>query len=319
MVIEVAAAVIERADGAFLLARRPAGKVYAGWWEFPGGKIGDAETPETALARELHEELGIDVRRAYPWITRVFAYPHATVRLNFFRVVEWSGEAHPQEGQAIVWQRLDATTAEPMLPANAPVLASLALPQEYAITSAQTMGVDAMLAQLERRLRAGLKLVQVREPGMAGFERDRFTAQVVAMAHRHGCKVLVKSPFPDTDGIHFTASQLMALDARPKQPLVAASCHTREDLDRAMNLEMDFAVLGPVRTTTTHGSVQPLGWEGFEKLARGASIPVYAIGGLTREDLGRACTCGAHGLAMIRGSWNGSITRPRPSPAHRPG
>jgi 8-oxo-dGTP diphosphatase len=190
-----------------------------------------------------------------------------------------------------------------MLPANALVLASLALPLEYAITSAATIGVEPMLKKLERRLQAGLKLVQVREPGMAGVERDRFTAQVVAIAHRYGCKVLVKSPFPDADGIHFTASELMALDAKPKSPLVAASCHTREELERAMKLEMDFAVLGPVRATSSHPAVGPLRWEGFAQLAHGASIPVYAIGGVTRRDIERARSCGAHGLAMIRGSW----------------
>jgi len=89
VIVEVAAAVILRADGAFLLAKRPAGKVYAGWWEFPGGKVEAGEPAERALERELHEELGIDVRRAWPWLTRVFTYPHATVRLNFFRVTEW--------------------------------------------------------------------------------------------------------------------------------------------------------------------------------------------------------------------------------------
>ena len=120
--VEVAVAVIERADGAFLLAQRPAGKVYAGWWEFPGGKVDEGESAVAALSRELHEELGIDVRRAYPWITRRFVYPHAMVRLNFFRVVEWAGEPHPREDQAIRWQRFDAPMAEPMLPANAPVL-----------------------------------------------------------------------------------------------------------------------------------------------------------------------------------------------------
>ena len=303
--IEVAAAVIERADGAFLLAQRPAGKVYAGWWEFPGGKIHAGESARAALARELREELGIDARRAYPWITRIFAYPHATVRLNFFRVLEWGGEPYPKEGQAIVWQRLDAPMAEPMLPANAPVLRSIALPREYAITCAETMGVDAMLAQLERRLRAGLRLVQVREPGMMAAERNRFTAQVVALAHRHGCKVLVKSAFPDADGIHFTASELVALDARPKKLLAAASCHTRAELERAMDLEMDFAVLGPVHATTSHTSMRPLGWEELARLAHAATIPVYAIGGMTRADLERAWSCGAHGLAMIRGSWTG--------------
>src|SRR5258706_9289614 len=113
-VVEVAAAVIQRPDGSFLLAQRPPGKVYAGYWEFPGGKAEPGETPERALVRELHEELGIDVMRSYPWITRVFAYPHATVRLNFFRVLAWQGEPHPREDQAIVWQRLDAPMAQPM-------------------------------------------------------------------------------------------------------------------------------------------------------------------------------------------------------------
>src|SRR3954453_12623628 len=89
--IEVAAAVIQRPDGAFLLAQRPAGKVYAGYWEFPGGKVEPGEPVERALARELHEELGIDVATSYPWLVRVFTYPHATVRLNFRRVLHWKG------------------------------------------------------------------------------------------------------------------------------------------------------------------------------------------------------------------------------------
>src|SRR5215510_11486634 len=129
-VIEVAAAVIQRPDGAFLLARRPPGKVYAGYWEFPGGKAEPGEPAARALSRELHEELGIDVETAYPWITRVFTYPHGTVRLWFFRVVSWKGEPHPREEQAIAWQKPGAATVAPMLPANAPVLASLMLPVE---------------------------------------------------------------------------------------------------------------------------------------------------------------------------------------------
>ena len=99
-------------------AQRPAGKVYAGWWEFPGGKMEAGEPAERALARELHEELGIEVRRAYPWITRVHFYEHATVMLHFFRVVEWTGEPRAREGQALVWQRLDAPIAEPKPPVS---------------------------------------------------------------------------------------------------------------------------------------------------------------------------------------------------------
>src|SRR5437868_9592714 len=147
-VIEVAAAVIQRPDGRFLLAQRPTGKVYAGYWEFPGGKIEAGEGAASALFRELHEELGIDVRASYPWITREYVYPHGHVRLNFFRVVSWKGEPHPREDQAIAWQALNRAMAAPMLPANAPVLAALALPHEYAITDAARIGVPRMLEAL---------------------------------------------------------------------------------------------------------------------------------------------------------------------------
>lgn len=293
--IEVAAAVLQRPDGAFLLAQRPAGKVYAGYWEFPGGKIEPGEAANAALARELHEELGIDIGEAYPWLTRVYTYPHGTVRLQFFRVHEWKGEPHPREDQAISWQQPGAGMAAPMLPANAPILAALALPDEYAVTNAAQYGAAAMLSRLERRLKQGLKLVQVREPGFP--EREAFTRQLIELAHRYGCKVMVKAPFPGADGIHFTASELMKLEQRPAG-LAAASCHSRAELDQAMKLELDFVVLGPVRDKSP-----ALGWRTFRELARLVSIPVYAIGGLTSADLTDARRAGAHGIAMIRGAW----------------
>jgi 8-oxo-dGTP diphosphatase len=299
-VIEVAAAVIERRDGSFLLAQRPPGKLYAGYWEFPGGKVEPGEDPARALFRELHEELGIDVERAYPWIRRVFTYPHGTVGLNFFRVTQWHGAPHPREDQAIAWQLPGAAIAAPMLPANAPVLASLALPHEYAITDAARFGIAEMLARLERRLESGLKLLQIREPQLPPVQRELFTSQAIGLAHRYGCKVLVKQPHEGADGRHFTAAELMGLGERPPGRLAAASCHTRTELEHAMRLELDFAVLGPV---LEKNAAAALGWEQFAAVARGASIPIYAIGGLQRAHLEEAWSAGAHGLAMIRGSW----------------
>jgi 8-oxo-dGTP diphosphatase len=296
-VIEVSAAVLLRADGSFLLAQRPAGKVYAGYWEFPGGKAESGEPPEQALARELHEELGIDIAQAYPWLTRVFTYPHGTVRLRFYRVFSWEHEPHPREDQAIAWQAPGAPMAAPMLPANAPVLASLALPVEYAITDAARLGSAEMLARLERRLAGGLRLLQIREPDLGEEARRLFTQQALGLARRYGCKVLVKAPFPGADGVHYTAAELMRLDTRPKDALVAASCHTRAELERAMQLELDFAVLGPVRDKAA------IGWELFRGLAADSTIPVYAIGGLSPVDREAAWRAGAHGIAMIRAAW----------------
>jgi 8-oxo-dGTP diphosphatase len=140
-----------------------------------------------------------------------------------------------------------------------------------------------------------LKLLQIREPGFE--ENDAFTRQAISLAHRHGAKVLTKKQEVGADGVHFTAADLMALKEKPRLGLVAASCHTREELDHAMRLELDFAVLGAVKDKAA------IGWQRFAQIADGASIPVYAIGGLARGDLEDAWRAGAHGVAMIRGAW----------------
>src|SRR4030081_2014117 len=134
--IEVVAAVIFNQRGEFLLARRPPGKPYAGYWEFPGGKVEPGEDAAAALAREIHEELGIEVTLAYPWLTRDFDYSHADVRLRFFRVLAWSGEARGREQQQLEWQSIRRITVAPLLPANGPILRGLELPAVYGLTCA---------------------------------------------------------------------------------------------------------------------------------------------------------------------------------------
>lgn len=306
--MEVVAAVIERSDGAILFAQRPSGKVYAGWWEFPGGKIERDETAAQALRRELHEELGIDVRQAYPWLTRVYTYPHATVRLRFFRVTQWGGEPQPREQQALAWQRLDAPLVEPMLPANAPIIASLRLPHEYAISAAGALGVESFMQRLEERFVSGLRLLQVREKSMDQATLRRFAVRAIDLAHRHGARVLLNADENlarevGADGVHLTSEALMVLQARPRGMLVAASCHTAAELARAMQLELDLAVLGPVRATASHPGAALLGWQRFAGLVADTSLPVYAIGGMDAADLETARQSGAHGVAMISAAW----------------
>ncbi|PIM51959.1 8-oxo-dGTP diphosphatase MutT [Roseateles chitinivorans] len=124
--VDVAVGVLVRREASgreteFLLTSRPEGKVYAGYWEFPGGKLEAGETVEQALRRELHEELGITIGAAHPWKIELMEYPHAKVRLHFCKVYEWTGEFEMREGQSMSWQHLPVQV-QPVLPGTIPVL-----------------------------------------------------------------------------------------------------------------------------------------------------------------------------------------------------
>lgn len=123
--VDVAVGILIQADGSFLLTSRPSGKAYAGYWEFPGGKLEAGETVQDALRRELHEELGILIESAETWKVAMVDYPHALVRLSFCKVFRWSGDMHMREQQSCAWQTLPVRVA-PVLPGTVPVLRWLA-------------------------------------------------------------------------------------------------------------------------------------------------------------------------------------------------
>jgi 8-oxo-dGTP diphosphatase len=307
-ITRVAAAVIVRGDGRVLLAQRPEGKAYAGYWEFPGGKLEPGETPAQALARELREELGLVVRRAAPWLVQEYVYPHAHVELNFFRVFAWDGEPHGHDGQAFAWQRPGAFDVAPLLPANTPVLRALRLPPLYGISCASEVGEDAFLARAARAFAAGLELVQLREKDWPPERVGAFAQRLRALAHASGAKVLLNGEADvarrlGLDGVHWTSARLAAARSRPDDLIVGASCHGADDVARAGALGCDFAVLGPVRETPSHPGARALGFDGFARAIERTRLPVYALGGLVAADLDAAIDHGAHGIAMRRGAW----------------
>jgi 8-oxo-dGTP diphosphatase len=119
--VDVAVGVLIDGEGRFLLTSRPPGKVYAGYWEFPGGKLEAGESVQAALRRELHEELGISIGASVAWKIEEVDYPHALVRLHFRKVFEWRGDFEMREGQRMSWQALPVSVA-PVLPGTVPVL-----------------------------------------------------------------------------------------------------------------------------------------------------------------------------------------------------
>lgn len=307
--VEVAVGVLIAPDGRFLLASRPAGKPYAGYWEFPGGKLEAGETVAAALARELHEELGITIGATYPWVTLIHDYPHALVRLHFHRVFDWSGEFESREGQHFGFFSLADRPDGPLLPATIPVLKWFGLPPVLAISAAGQMGTAAWLAAFERALAAGLRLVVLREPGWNDDQVGELLAGSLPRAHAAGARVLVSSRHGEhlwrrADGVLLTAHDAAQLKVRPPLPLVGVSTHGRGELEHAAALACDFALLGPVLPTASHPGASGLGWEGFARFAEAAPLPVYALGGLSADHLAQAHAAGAHGVALRSAAWS---------------
>lgn len=307
-VVHAAVAVLINQSGSVLLGNRPKGKAWAGWWEFPGGKIEEGESPVQALHRELHEEIGVIVTEAYPWVVRTFDYPDKTVKLNFFIVKAWQGEPEGREGQQLSWQDPSNLTVEPMLPANTPILSALSLPAIYAITNLQDMGEAAFFKALRIQLAAGLKLVQIREKHLDRSALLKFSKALITLAHEYGAKVLMNADLDlvltaGADGIHLTSEVLMSLDQKPKGLIVAASCHNANEIAQAVSLDLDFLMLSPVLPTLSHPEAQGLGWEAFRKIKQDCPLPVYALGGMQNKDLKTAWQFGAHGIAMQRAIW----------------
>ena len=310
MTVEVAAAILLR-DGEFLLAQRPPGKVYAGYWEFPGGKVEPGESLRQALQREVHEELGIVIDQAWPWLSREFSYPHAEVRLKFFRVTSWQGEIVLSEHSGLVWVKIGATApVDPVLPANGPVLRALELPAVYALSNAAENGIVAELMKLESALAGGLRLIQVRDKTLPPPERRRFAAAVMTMARHHGACVLVNDDEElarqvGAHGVHLSSGRVLQIKRRPAFDWVAASCHTAHELAHAATLGLDFVQLSPVLPTPSHPQASGMGWDGFARLVERSPLPVFALGGMRPGMLATACANGAHGIALLRG-WGGS-------------
>lgn len=308
--IDVVCGIVWSADGRYLLAQRPKGRIWDGYWEFPGGKIEPGEAPREAINRELTEELGIRVTRADPWLLKVFDYPHARVRLHFFNVREWSGTPVCLEGQQLHWQGLGAPCeVGPLLPANEPILRALDSPSIFPVTPDDSVSHIRALALVNARLSrlpwgGGPRWLQIRRGPLTSKEWRDWTV----LCAGHGV-----SPIPNTTpelaktvgstALHLTATQLAELATRPAFERVGASVHNRAEIEQAGALGLDYVVLGSVKETATHPGRPGMGWINWADAARWAPLPVYAIGGLRPDDLDDARRLGASGVAMIGGAW----------------
>jgi len=308
--VHVAAGALVDAQGKILLAKRHDESHQGGLWEFPGGKIEPDESGEAALYRELHEELGIQVRSSRLLIRICHQYPDLEVVLHVHRVDHWQGEPHGREGQPLAWVSPSGLDDYPMPAADRPVVRALQLPDSYVITPPRIDSSKHFLQRLDRLLADDIRLFQYRVFDIGDSEPLALFQEVAAYCREAGAMVMLNADLPyadqlHSDGLHLSGRQLHTCDRRPSgYRWVAASCHTAEDLRKAEALALDFAVVSPVLPTRSHPDAQPIGWKGFSELVGDAGIPVFALGGMNAGVLTEAWAAGAQGVAGIRGFWN---------------
>ena len=293
-----------------LISQRPDGKIAAGKWEFPGGKIEGGESARDALDRELHEELGIRLREARPLIVFTHAYSDRIVTLDTWLVTQWDGELHGREGQRFEWRAPITASELDVLPTVLPILRALELSQDYVFTP-PTIKPEQLLRWLKAFERQ--TLVRLRQPYLDHAAYEQLARRMITAARPFGLRVVLDRGETmarrlGAAGVHFPQSVLMQIGtgelAPVKNVLRLASCHDAESLQRAAELGLDAAVLGHVMDTATHAGAAPLGWPRFAELARNANLPVYAIGGVGPADKPQAFDHHAQGVAGISAYWS---------------
>ncbi len=294
--------IVKNATGEIFITRRHENLHQGGLWEFAGGKVEKGETLDTALARELKEEIGIDVIQSTPLICLRHVYADRIVQLHVFVITQFKGEPQSHLGQEWAWVDVKALDNYEFPAANRAILTALRLPPYYAILNDDNAD---LMSRLKYLLAQNIKLIQARLKNLTASQAHHFLLMAYPLCRENGAYLLLNSGGENafempSDGVHLTSRDLLALSKRPENlQWLSASCHNLAELKQAEKIGVDFVVLSPVFKTQTHPDVEPLGWELFSKWVTECNIPVYALGGLTKMDLQTANHFGGQGIAGI--------------------
>jgi 8-oxo-dGTP diphosphatase len=300
--VNVAVGVIKDAQGQILITQRKADAHLGGLWEFPGGKFEVGENAELALSRELFEELNIKPIKVTPLIELNFDYPEVSVRLYVYEVSLFSGEVIAREGQDFRWIIRAELDQYPFPEANKAILSAIKVGRQYAIINGEN--IKQVLRGLYGVAAQGVNLVQVRAKNLNRQDAEQLIRVVKAECDVLQLEYLLNSQIIGAKasgaGVHLVSSDLMMLKQRPEGVgFVSASCHSLQELRQAERLGLDFVVLSPVNKTTSHPEANPLGWQQFSQWVAQINLPVFALGGVSKQDYDLALSCGAQGVSGI--------------------
>ncbi len=313
-IVHVAVAVIVNTNNEVCISLRHKNAHQGGLWEFPGGKVEQGETIKQALIREIKEELNLEIKQLRPLITINHSYDDKAVCLHVCKVISYQGEATGLEGQQLKWLPVSQLYAHDFPAANLPIIKAVQLPDKYLITG-KFIDSDDFIYKLKNALDSGIQLVQLRlKKGTLSSDKvPSLLHQASLLCAKVDAKLLFNIPEDylklinistiKFDGFHADSKTLKILSQRPEGRLFSASCHNMEELLLAIKLNSDFVVLSPVQKTASHPDMQAMGWSQFSNLVENIPVPVYALGGVSENDLEAAWQHGAQGIAAISALW----------------
>jgi len=307
-VLHVAVGVVRNGLGEILIARRHDHLHQGGLWEFPGGKLEPDETVEAALSRELREELAITVEHATPLIKIRHDYGDKQVLLDVWQVDAFSGKPQGLENQLILWVSPGELRQFDFPAGNRPIVAAARLPEYYPIVGGGLEDEEALFAKLERLCQGAYTLAQWRVTAPDAATYLALTRRAVDFCRPRGLDLVLNADpamvlQAGAAGVHLNSRRLPGLKQRPLPGSlwVGASCHCLEEIRQAEQGGVDFVLLSPVLPTPSHPDARPLGWDQFGAWVGQARLPVFALGGMTRDHQSQAREHGAQGVAGIRG------------------
>jgi len=306
--LHVAIALIHNQSSDILVQQRAENVHMARLWEFPGGKVELGESPKMALRRELKEELGIAVTQAKFFLSFDYQYPELAIRFHVFVVEAYEHLPTGDEGQLVCWQALADLSLANMPPANQTIVQALQLETRYMIAD-QAVLTDQLEQQIETQLAAGIQLIQLRAQTLSKQHYFKLLDSVQDLVAERQVQLILNCPLhwltaEQWPYLHLSTKQLRLAYAKhqsgERHQYFSASVHNEEELSMANALSLRCILLAPVLKTPTHSECEPLAWAGFQRLSSMSNWPVFALGGMTKDQLAVAQAHGGHGIAGIR-------------------
>ena len=284
-----------------LITKRRKNQFMPNYWELPGGKIETGEDEEDALARELQEELGIKTLRISLKHVMTHHYKDKTVNLSIYNVESYKGNVTGTEGQDVRWCNLQNLSNYKLLPTMRIIINRIRLPEYYWITPDER-DPELLLQKCQNHLITGAKIIQLRSKDLI---EHSYIGKIHNLCQSYEARLILNVPnktFKEPcDGWHLTSEELLKYSKRPcaNNKLLGASAHNMKEAKYAETISVDYISLAPIEETPSHPNATPLGWEVATDIVSKSNLPVYLLGGMSKDSLYRALNINAQGIAGI--------------------